>query len=128
MANESQCTSFCGVREVAGTVNSKSCATTVPLRVGDEKLPPATPLNVASPSTRKGRSVGPPRAAIRGRHSSRFEVETETRTVEDDASVPDASILESGVVRLNLDNSRESFAALYSVSYTHLTLPTILLV
>ena len=50
---------------------------------------------------------------IRGRHSSKFEVDTDTRTVEDDASVPDASILEAGVVRLNLANSRESLAALY---------------
>src|ERR1700758_1979331 len=104
-AKESQCTGFSGVREVAGTVNSKSSATRVPFKVGDENAPAAVPLNVALPSTRKGRSVGPPSAATKGRHSSRLEVEIETCRVDEEARIPEACSLEAGVVKLNCDSS-----------------------
>src|SRR5215467_5238547 len=111
--SESQCTGFSGVRDVAGTVNSKSSATRVPARVGEEKLPPAAPLKVALPSTRKGRSVGPPSALTRGLHSSRFEVETERCSLEDAASVPVPAIFESGVDSENCPSSRESLLPRY---------------
>src|SRR5215467_223139 len=112
-ARESQCTAFSGVRDVAGTVNSKSSATSVPASVGEEKVPAAVPLKAASPSTRNGKSVGPPRAFTSGRHSSKSEVETEKCKRDVAASKPSAAILDDGVVRLNCVSSRESFAPRY---------------
>src|SRR5215467_14531874 len=100
-AKESQWTGFAGVREVAGTVNSKSSATNVPATVGEENDPPADPLNVALPSIRNGRLLGPRNACTSGRHSSRFEVETDSRSLEDAASVPAPTIFDSGVDKLN---------------------------
>src|SRR5947208_12566506 len=94
-------------------VNSKSCATSVPASVGDEKVPLATPLKVALPSTRNGTLVGPPRACTSGRHSSRLEVETVKRIVEDDASVPAACTFDAGVDRLNCASSSSSEAPRY---------------
>src|SRR5439155_6727075 len=84
-ARESQCTCCSGLREVAGKVNSKSSAASVPASVGDEKVPPATPLNVALPFTRNGRLVGPPKAVTRGRHSSKLVVDTEKCRVDEAA-------------------------------------------
>src|SRR5579859_2559048 len=112
-ARESQCTCCCGVREVAGNVNSKSCATSVPARVGDENVPLATPLNVALPSTRNGTLVGPRKAATSGRHSSRLEVEIEKWIVEDAARVPAACTFDAGVERLNCASSNSSLAPRY---------------
>src|SRR5579872_5469293 len=112
-ARESQCTGFSCVREVAGTVNSKSSATKFPAKVGEEKDPAAVPLKLAFPSTRKGRFAGPPRARTSGRHSSRFDVEIEKRKREDSASIPSAATLDDGVVTLNCVSSRESFAGRY---------------
>ena len=71
-------------------MNSKSSATSVPAKVGADRVPPATPLKVALPSIWNGRFAGPPRAVTSGRHSSRFEVETERRMVEEAARVPEA--------------------------------------
>ena len=93
--------------------NSKSCATSVPARVGDENVPLATPLNVAAPSTRNGRFVGPPSAVTSGRHSSRLEVETETCSVEFTASVPEACTRDAGVDKLNCVSSSASLAPRY---------------
>src|SRR6202167_345416 len=100
-ARESQCTCVSGVREVAGAVNSKSVAASIPPRVGAENDPPTTPLNVALPSTWNGRLVGPPNAVTSGRHSSRLDVETAMCRVEEPASVPEARIRDAGVDRLN---------------------------
>src|SRR5579859_721643 len=112
-ARESQWTGVSGVCEVAGTVNSKSSATSVPVRVGEENVPAATPLNAAFPFTRNGKLVGPPNAATSGRHSSRLEVESEKRNVEEAAKSPEASIFDAGVFKLNFVNSNESLAPRY---------------
>src|SRR5579863_627472 len=96
------------MRAVAGSVTSKSCATSVPATVGAETFPPAEPLNVALPYTRNGKWAGPCRASTRGRHSSRFEVETEKRRLEDDEIVPDACTRDPGVERLNCSSSNSS--------------------
>src|SRR5258707_6793569 len=74
------------------------------------------PLNVALPSIVRGRLAGPWTAAIRGRHSSRFEVETETRKEEEEESVPDACMRVPGVDTLNLGSSSTCVAARYRPS------------
>ena len=99
------------VREVAGMVNSKSSASSVPATVGSENVPSATPLNIALPSTRNGRLVGPPHAVTSGRHSSRLEVEREKCSVEVAAKIPEACTREAGVDKLNSPSSSESLSA-----------------
>ena len=96
-ASASQCTCRSGARAVAGTVKSKSCATTAPASVGEENVPPAAPLKVAKPFTWNGRLAGPPSAATNGRHSARLEVATERRSEESAESVPEACTLDAGV-------------------------------
>src|SRR5581483_2056050 len=112
-ASESQWTGFSGVREVAGTVNSKSSATKLPESVGEEKVPPAAALNVALPSIRNGKFVGPPKASTSGRHSSRFDVEIVNRNFDVEASNPSPATLDDGVVRLNCASSSESLMPRY---------------
>src|SRR5580765_2388255 len=112
-ASESQCTAFTGVREVAGTVNSKSSATNVPDKLGDERVPNSAPLSVAFPSTRNGMSVGPPNAFTNGRHSSRLDVEIENLNLEDAARVPSPVTFDEGVVKLNCASSSESLLPRY---------------
>src|SRR4029077_15378645 len=99
---ESQCICCSPVCAVVGNSRSKSCTSRLPASVGEDKVPPRMPLNVALPSIVRGRLAGPWRAAVRGRQSSRFEVENETRREEEEESVPDSGMRVAGVDTLNL--------------------------
>src|ERR1700685_3898862 len=109
-ASASQWISFAAVRALAGSLKTKSSATKVPVRVGEEIVPPTMPLKVALPFKLKGRSAGPCNATTNGRNSSRLEVETESRRVEEVESAPEADTRDAGVLRVNCESCNESAA------------------